>query len=169
MTHKAFVPGTYVVGSQPILEKDKTGRMVQKVDAASPLFLANGKPHGSHLLRLVPAWQPGQQLGVVSHFRNEAARRRCGGDMSKADKKDLVQVPVFRGISCALASDLRAAAKRQRKKSLIERIKAMIQEGKGVAGPDAKVTAEVSLDDNAEDTGARAFTLDKEGVHVSQA
>lgn len=169
MTHKAFVPGTYVVGSQPILEKDKTGQMVHKMDAAPSLFLANGKPHGAHLLKLVPAWQPGHQIGVVSHFRNEAARRRAGGDMRKAEKQDLVQVPMFRGISCALASSLRAASKRNRKRSLMDRIKAMIQEGKAVAGPDANVTAEVSLDGNTPDSGVRSIEISKEGIHVSQA
>lgn len=125
--HKQFLPGSFVLGSQPVLDKDKLGRTISKMEAKPTLMLANGHVHGSSLLKLVPAWTPGQTLGTVSHWRNEAARRRADGDMTKADKKDLVQVPMYRGISARFANELRAESKREKKRQMWARIKQQIE------------------------------------------
>lgn len=121
--HKYAVPSVYVVGSSPML--DAKGHRV--VGIREPLKTAGGKPVGSSLILATELWNEGKVLGVVSHWRNAAARRRAEGDMTKAKPNELVQVPVYRGIPASLASVYRADNRREQRKSMVERIKASIQ------------------------------------------
>jgi hypothetical protein len=139
MSHrKGALPETYVLGSRPILideeietptgEKIKTGGKVQKIDVLPPLFTAAGRPVGRSALRLSPAWEMPQPMGVVSHWINEAARRRCHGDMALAEKKELVQVPIFKGVSMRFANEQRYhARKAEIKRSIMAQVKAAIE------------------------------------------
>lgn len=45
---------------------------------------------------------------TVLHWRNEAAKRKCGGDMSKANSKQLVRVATKRGVSASLMRTLKS-------------------------------------------------------------
>lgn len=117
--HKFAVPGTYVLGSSPML--DAKGHRVVGID--HPLHLANGKPHGTNIILASELWNKGQVLGVVSHWANEAARRRNGGDMTKAKASELVQVPHYRGVSCELARMYRFENRKEHRKSVLQRVK----------------------------------------------
>lgn len=123
---KMSLPETYVVGAHPVL--DKLGQHVTGIQ--KPLFTAAGRPVGTNPIRGNYVWEGGQVVGVISHWRSEAARRRCGNDMRKAEKKELIQVPIFRGIQGVLVSGLRQQARRAKKRSMMDRIKAAIQSRK---------------------------------------
>ena len=121
-----FQPETYVIGSSPQLDR----KHAPVIGVRQPLKKADGRFVGSKPILATPLFNEGKILGYRSHWINEAARRRNDGDMTKAKPSELVQVPVFRGIPARLANEIRTHQRRERKKSLISRIRAQIADRK---------------------------------------
>ena len=115
-------PATAIIGSSP--QRDKLGMPVMGI--IEPLKKADGKFVGDKPLLARPLFNNPKPLGTVSHWVNEAAKRRAGGDMTKALPSELVQVPLYRGTSARFYNELRADHRKQQKRSLMQRIRAEI-------------------------------------------
>lgn len=142
--HKMAVPGTYVVGSS--LKVNHLGQPV--IGLEMPLRTADGTLVGHKPPRREPMWNRGKILGYVSHFKNAAAKRRAGGDPAKALPRELVQVPIYRGMPASLANDLRAGQRAIQRKSVLEQVRKALElrrEGDAAGAEEALVTEPEAL------------------------
>ncbi len=63
-----------------------------------------------------PLWRKPKPVMFAQHWKNEAARRECGGDIGKATPKHLRIVAVYRGMPARIANELRALKRRMARK-----------------------------------------------------
>lgn len=117
-----IVPATAIVNCKPKL--DILGNAITGIQ--EPLKRADGKFVGTKPLLARPLFDMPAPLDFVSHWINSAAKARCGGDMSKAKKSELVQVPVYRGTSARFMNEVRGRQRRRQHLSLVQKIKAEI-------------------------------------------
>ncbi len=126
-----ITPQTYVLNSSPMLD-DKGNRVI---GIRQPLKTVAGKYVGTSTILATPLFNEPKPLGQTVHWRNEAARRRWNGDYVAAGKdpegkKDLVVVPLFRGIAARLANEIRAAKRREERRkaalSFMQRVREQI-------------------------------------------
>ena len=90
-----------------------------------PLHTAAGRPVGSNMIRKVPLFQGAKQVGVLTHWINEAAKHRNGGDFKKAKPAEVVVVPLLRGTPASIATRIRGIGRKRQRQSLLERMKIM--------------------------------------------
>lgn len=84
-------PDTIVIGAKRVVERDaKTGKIVRD------------------------EWEPGKVDTYTQHWKNAAAKKRCGGDFSKARPGEVKVVPVFRGIPARFANEVRGDIMRRK-------------------------------------------------------
>lgn len=84
-------PDTTVIGAKRIVERDpKTGKVSRD------------------------EWESGKVDTYEQHWKNAAAKKRCGGDFSKAKPGEVKIVPVFRGMPSRFANEVRSDIKRRR-------------------------------------------------------
>lgn len=127
--HKAFVPGVYIVGSQPKAGPDpefkggpaENAPIVHLKGFRAPLQTGSGRPVGHRSLRPEPLFEGSRVVGIQQHFINEAAKRECGGDIRKASPSQIVIVPLLKGLNSRHANKMRAVARRQASRATFSR------------------------------------------------
>jgi len=99
---KAFLPMTEVIGAHVI--RDNLGNPVV---AKKTEF--DKKVHGDvpFVRRGELLWRKPKPVKLVMHFKNEAAKRRCNGDLKLATPNDVRLVPVYRGAPKSFMTYLR--------------------------------------------------------------
>lgn len=126
---KMFVPGTYVFGASVVLNHDPKLNRIMPVTATETM---RQKGHGDvpYVRRGDVMWRKPKPMAFVEHFKNEAAKRRCNGDLKQATPNDLKVVPLYRGLSARVATEARArlrrAKEREAKMSLADKTKAAL-------------------------------------------
>jgi len=134
---KQCLPMTYVLGASVVLDRNEETNRIEPVIAKTTM---RNPGHGDvpYVKHGEPMWRKPKPLGFTQHFKNEAAARRCNGDLRTASPKDLKIVPFYRGIPMRLANELLAdkrkeAEKEERRKaamSITERALASLGIGK---------------------------------------
>jgi hypothetical protein len=124
---KRFLPATVIPGSR--MKVDKHGApeisdVTIKERPGSPLsIIKKGSP-----IFIMP-----KPAGFALHFRNEAAKRRTVAHMASqgiagpadiryAAPKDIVHVPLWRGLDARLANNIRGMIRANERKSKLQRL-----------------------------------------------
>lgn len=143
-TRKMFLPSTVIPGSRPRLD-----RKGQPVIAEQTIKERPGSPLSIQRKGEVEFIRP-QPAGFALHFRNAAAKLRTAAHMASqgisgpadikyAAPKDIVRVPLYRGLSARFANEVRGMMRRQqRQKTKLERLMSAFSGGQ----PPAAVAAE---------------------------
>lgn len=69
-----------------------------------------------------PEWENGRVAEHTLHWANPEAKKRCGGDKSKAKPGDLRPVPVYRGMDARFANEVRHDVLRKRRIALKQQL-----------------------------------------------
>lgn len=109
---KFAVPETYVLRSSLVVDRDpQTGRTYAVI--AEDTMKQTGHGDMPYMRKGDPVWRKPKPVAFAQHFKNEAARRRCGGSIKDASPADLKLVPVYQGCPARLANEIRAMKRRE--------------------------------------------------------
>jgi len=109
--HRACLPSTVVIGASPVTDYNPKTQRVEVVVAENTMKVAG---HGDipYVKAGEPIWRKPKPMKIVMHFKNEAARRRCGGNMAATTPKDVNLVPIYAGCSARLAGEIKYGMRR---------------------------------------------------------
>lgn len=108
---KMFLPDSYVIGSSVVLDRDPKTNRNEVVIAVETMKQAG---HGDvpYVRQGDPLWRKPKPAMFAQHFKNEACKRACDGDIRKATPAQLRLVPVYRAVSARFANEIRAMKRR---------------------------------------------------------